>query len=358
VWTAQGIGYGYSTVAVADGLIYTTGNIGDDTVLTVLDLDGKVKWTAKNGPAYKRLYPGTRSTPTIDGGRLYHMNADGDVVCLDARTGKGVWSVNALRRFKGRNITWGLAESLLIDGQNVICTPGGEEIGLAALNKNTGRTVWTCTGTRDKPGYCSPIIVEHGGLRQIVTLLARSIVGVHAKTGKLLWQVKHVTYANENITTPVFSDGCIFVSTMGRNARLLRLHVRGQEASVEQLWRVQALDNQHGGVLLLDGYLYGCGITGRQQPWNCLEFKTGRRMYAEVGIGRGSMTYADGLVYALNHKRTVALVRATPQAFQIVSRFVIPKGGRGPTWAHPVICGGRLYLRHGDLLYCYDVKGK
>jgi len=358
LWTAKGIGHGFSTVAVAGGRIYTTGNLGAGTVITALDLDGKAVWTARNGPAYKRDYPGTRSTPTLDAGRLYHQNADGDVVCLDAKTGKSVWSLNVLKKFAGRNIRWGLAESLLIDGKNVICTPGGLDAGLVALNKDTGRTVWTCKGTRDKPGYCSPIVVEHKGLRQIVTMLARSIVGVHAGSGKRLWQEEHVTYADENITMPIFHDGCIFVATMGRNARLLRLTVRGQEASVAEVWRVRALDNQHGGALLLDGYLYGCGITRRSTPWNCLEFKTGRRMYAERGNGRASPTWADGLIYAISHKRAMALIHATPKALRIVSRFDIPEGGKGPTWAHPVVCGGRLYLRHADFLYCYNVKAK
>ncbi len=161
LWTAEGIGEGYSTVAVANGLIYTTGNISKDTVITALDIDGGLKWTVKNGPAYKRAKPGTRSTPTIDEGRVYHENADGDIVCLEAGTGKKIWSLNILERFDGRNINWALAESLLIDGGNVICTPGGETVGIVALDKKTGQTVWTCEGINDMPGYSSPIAFEY-----------------------------------------------------------------------------------------------------------------------------------------------------------------------------------------------------
>ncbi|MHC4749867.1 MAG: outer membrane protein assembly factor BamB family protein, partial [Planctomycetota bacterium] len=166
LWTAKGIGEGFSTVAIADRLIHTTGNIGKDTIITTLDLDGRLKWTTKNGPAYKREQPGARATPTIDNGRLYHENADGDVVCLDAQTGETIWSINILEKFNGRNTRWGLAEALLIDGNNVICTPGGVNAGIAALDKNTGQTVWICEEISDTPGYCSPIVFEYKGLRQ------------------------------------------------------------------------------------------------------------------------------------------------------------------------------------------------
>ena len=358
LWTAKGIGYGYSTVAIASGIIYTTGNIKRDTVITALGLDGKGRWTAKNGPAYLRSYPGTRTTPTLEGGRLYHKNAEGDVVCLDARTGKPVWSLNILRKFNGRNIMWGLAESLLIDRGNVICTPGGADVGIVALDKKTGETVWTCKGTIDKPGYCSPIVFEYKGLRQIVTLMARSIVGVNADTGKLLWRAPHIAYANENITTPIYHDGHVLVSTLTSGARLFKLTVEGDKASAKPVWQNRSLDNQHGGILLLDGHVYGCGLRARRTPWICLELKTGKRLHADRGIGRCSFTYADGLFYALNHTRTAALVRATPRAFKILSQFQVPRGGRGPTWAHPVVCGGRLYIRHADLLYCYDIQAK
>ena len=358
LWTTRGIGEGYSAVAVAGGLVYTTGNVGRDTVITALGLDGKVTWRVKNGPAYSREKPGTRSTPTIDAGRLYHMNSDGDLVCLDATSGKAIWSVNILTKFDGRNIRWGLAESLLIDGRNVICTPGGKEISLAALDKRTGQTVWVCKGAGDKPGYCSPIAFTHKGLRQIVTLMSGSVVGVHAQTGKLLWQVRQVTPFDENIASPIFHDGHVFASTRSTGSKLLKVIVEGPKASVKQVWHTRAMDNQHGGVLLLGGHLYGSCLTSRSGPWACLEFKTGKQTHRSDALGRASSTYADGMLYLLNHRRTVALVSPSPRASEIVSRFTIPKGGRGPTWAHPVVCGGRLYIRHGDYLYAYDIRAK
>lgn len=356
LWTAEDIGEGFSTVAVANGLIYTTGNIGKYTVITALDLDGRVRWTAKNGPAYKRDKPGTRGTPTIDDDRLYHENADGDIVCLEASTGNKIWFLNILERFDGRNTNWALAESLLIDGGNVICTPGGETVGMAALNKRTGQTVWICEGIHDKPGYSSPIVFEYKGIRQIVTLMAQSVVGVNADTGRLLWCVKHVTPFDEKINTPIFHDGCVFVCSRTTGSRLFRLNVDGERASIEEVWKSELLESQHGGVIRLDGYLYGASRSSSLGPWVCLDFKTGKRMYAVPGIGTGSLTYADGLIYALNHRSTVALVRPTLNDFQVISQFSIPKGGKGPTWAHPVVCSGRLYIRHGNFLHCYDVK--
>ncbi|MFP4057695.1 MAG: PQQ-binding-like beta-propeller repeat protein [Candidatus Brocadiia bacterium] len=358
VWTARGIGFGFSTVSIADGRITTTGNIRDHTVITAMDMDGKHLWQANNGPAYKRSHPGTRSTPTIDEGRLYHENADGDVVCLDAATGERRWGRNILEKFGGRNITWALAESLLVDGDRVVCTPGGEEISLAALDKATGETVWTCRGANDKPGYCSPIVFEHRGLRQIVTLMAKSVVGVHAQTGKLLWQVPHETPFDENITTPIFHDGHVFVSTRTTGSKLLRLEVEGQSCQAEVAWSTEAMDSQHEGVLLLDGYLYATCLTARPGPWVCLEWASGKRAWGERGIGRASITWAEGMIYAVNFKGVAALVRPSPRGFQAVSQFRIPEGGRGPVWAHPVVCGGRLYIRHADYLFCYDVRAR
>ena len=356
LWTAKGIGEGFSTVSLAGGLIYTTGNIDRSTVITALDPAGKVKWTFNNGPAYRRSHPGTRGTPTFDHGRLYHENADGDVACLEAKSGKRIWSLNILKAFRGRNISWALAESLLIDGNRVICTPGGPQAGMAALDKHTGKTVWICRQLGDKPGYCSPIIFEHGGIRQIATVMARSVVGVSATDGKLLWQVEHVTPFDENITTPIFHDGRIFVSTRTTGSRLLKLSVEDGKVTAKDVWRSRALDNQHGCMILVNDHVYGSCHGARPGPWVCLEFKTGRRTYGGSGIGRACCTYADGMLYLMNHGRTVALVRPSPDAFEMVSRFTLPRGGRGPSWAHPVICGGRLYLRHGDFLYCYDVK--
>jgi outer membrane protein assembly factor BamB len=189
-------------------------------------------------------------------------------------------------------------------------------------------------------------------------MMARSIIGVNAADGELLWQVRHITPYDENINMPIYSDGRIFVSTQVTGSRLLRLKVDGDRVSVNQMWDSEQLESQHGGVLLIGNYLYGACRFNSLGPWVCLDFRTGKRMYAERGIGTGSLTYADGMLYVLNHKGTVALVPAIQRAFEIASQFNIPSGDRGPTWAHPVVCNGRLYIRHGDFLYSYDIKSK
>jgi len=357
VWQADGLGHGFSAVAIAGGLIYTTGNLGEATVITALRLDGRRAWQTANGPACRHQNPGARSTPTVEGGRLYHLNADGDLVCLDARTGRRLWHVNILRTFGGRNITWGLAESVLVDGDRVVCTPGGKTISMVALEKTTGRTVWTCRGAEDKPGYASPIVFEYGGLRQIVTLMATSVVGVEAETGRLLWQVRHRTPFDENITMPIYHDGHVFVTSRTTGSRLLRLKVEGRNCSAQEVWASRALDVQHEAAVLVDGHVYGTALTA-PGPWVCLDWATGATCWTAPGIGRASVTWADGHIIAIDHGRTVALVEATPRGMRVVSRFQIPEGGRGPTWAHPVVCGGRLYIRHGDRLFCYDISAK
>ncbi len=356
LWRASGIGSGYSSVAVADGRIYTTGNIETETVITAVTLKGKTAWRTSNGPAYKRSHPGTRSTPTLDSGNLYHQNADGDLVCLKAETGRRIWHVNILEKFDGRNIRWGLSESVLIDGDKVIAMPGGKEIGLVALNKKTGETIWTCRGADAAPGYASPIVVDYKGLRQIVTFMASSLVGVNAENGRLLWKVRFPAKFDENIVIPLFHDGCIFATSRTSGSRLYRLKVDGGKCSVEEVWREGSFEIHHEGVLLLDRHLYGCSMSRRSGAWMCLEFATGKTCWTERGIGRASLTWADGRIYGVSHRGTVALVDPSPQSLRMVSSFDLPKGGRGPVWAHPVVCGGRLYLRHDDTLFCYNVS--
>jgi outer membrane protein assembly factor BamB len=360
-WQANGIGDGYATVTIAGGMVCTAGNIARETVITALDLSGKRLWQAKNGPAYERSHPGARGTPTVAGGKLYHLNGDGDVICLDARSGAKLWTLNMLQKFGGRNIQWGLAESLLVDGDRVICCPGGEQTAMVALDKDTGATVWTCAGAGDKPAYASPILVNHGGLRQIVTMTAASVIGVAADSGRLLWRYDHPAAYDVNASQPVYHDGHVAVfSTWGRGATLLKLSVKGDTCSAAKVWQTTELDNEHGGVVLVDGHLYGqADGNHKHRHWACLEWKTGRTMWSVDGLPcarSGAVTCADGLLYLLSDRGTVALFRPTPQAFTIVSQFDLPRQGKGPSWAHPVVCGGRLYVRHGDFLYAYEVR--
>jgi outer membrane protein assembly factor BamB len=361
IWQADGLGEGYATVAICAGKIYTAGNLGPDTVITALDLDGKTLWRGKNGPAYQRAQPGARATPTIDDGKLYHLNADGDVICLEAATGQKVWTRNILADFNGRNSQWALSESLLVDGNHVIACPGGTNVMMVACDKQTGQTVWTCTGVGDKPGYTSPLLITYGGLRQIVTLTSNNAIGVAANSGTLLWKYAHPAPYGVNASQPVYHDGHLALfGTWGRGATLLRLTVNGDRCTVAEVWRTPELDNEHGGSLRAGDYLYGqADGNHKRRHWACLDWQTGQTMYADDSLATersGTLTYADGLLYLLTDKGTVALQRPNPRRFEIVSQFDLPKQGQGPYWAHPVICDGRLYLRHDQHLYAYDVR--
>jgi len=275
---------------------------------------------------------------------------------LDAKTGENIWALNSLEQFGGEVPRWGLCESLLIDGDRVICCPGGEETAVVALDKLTGETVWKSPTAGDIAGYATPILVEHQGLRMIITMTAKAIIGVAADDGRLLWRFEHTTPYDENILLPIFHDGHVFVSTQVTGSLKLRIDVEGDKATVEEVWRSEDLDNQHGGVLLLNGFLYGSCAAKHKAQWVCLDWKTGEMMYADRGVGKGSLTYADGMLYCLGEKGTMGLVKPTPTGHEIVSQFKIPKGPEGPSWAHPVVCDGRLYIRHADRLYAFVLR--
>jgi outer membrane protein assembly factor BamB len=201
-----------------------------------------------------------------------------------------------------------------------------------------------------------PSLAEYGGLRMVLTMTAKALIGVNADTGDLLFRYPHKTAYDVNALMPIFHNGQIFISSgYGSGSELLKVQVDGDQAAVEKVWSSKDLDNHHGGVLLLDGYLYGSSFRGK---WVCLDWKTGETMYSESGVGKGSLTYAEGMLYTLSEKSRMGLVKATPEGHEVISEFRLPQGGEGPSWPHPVVCGGRLYIRHSDYLYVYDVRAK
>jgi len=366
IWEASGIGQGYSTVAIVGEKIFTTGAIDEHCVITALDGQGNKVWTRRNGKAWSpsRKYPGTRSTPTITGGLLYHLTGVGNLVCLKADSGEPVWSLNILEKFGGRNIMWGLAESPLVVGDRVICTPGGEEVSMVALDRMTGKIAWKCTGAKDKPGYASPILVEHQGLKLVVTAMSESIVGVRLSDGKLLWRYPHEVYADENITTPLFHDGFVIVSGCVRKGTTsLKLEVSGDECSVKRHWLSRTLDNKQGGIVLHEGRLYGYAGAQRANPWVCIDFASGETVFQSAPVKstykyrNGCLTYADGMFYLYADNGNMVLAKPTDGGFEPAGKLTIKDPGKRPTWAHPVVFGGRLYVRYGDKLGVYDVAG-
>jgi|GEM_PF-205704 len=355
LWTARGLGHGFSSVSIAGGIICTAGNIGDNTVVTALDMSGKELWRAVNGLAWRGSYPGSRSTPTIDGPRVYHQNPLGNIVCVDADTGKVTWEKDVLTAVRSKSTKWALAESLLIDGDRLISTPGGRETCMVALDKQTGEFIWKAPSVMELAGYSSPLLVEFDGLRIVVALTAKAIIGVGIEKGDLLWHVKHESYADENVLLPIHHDGEIFISTLQAGSVKWRIVKKDGKVGLEEVWRTKELDNHHGGVLLLDGYLYGTSLFKNRDKWVCVDWETGSKKYATKGVGKGSLTCADGMFYTLSIDRLMGLVKPSPEVFELVSAFEIPEGGEGKSWAHPVVCNGRLYVRHGEFLYVYNV---
>ena len=354
LWTAAGIGQGHSSVTVADGRIYTAGNLGKRTVVSALDLDGEVVWQAINGDAWTKNYAGTRGTPTVDGDCVYHENASGDLICLSTADGAQRWQKNILKEFRGQVPEWGLAESVLIDSDRVICCPGGRDASVAALDKHTGETVWTAADSGDNAGYGSPVLAECGGLRIVLTMTDKSLIGVDADAGELLFRHEHRTKYDVNATSPVYHDGKVLITSgYGAGTELLAIRVDGRTAAIERIWKSDELDNHFGGVVFLGGRVYGSTHNG---PWLCLDWTDGRQLSRHRGVGKGALTAAEGLLYTLGEKGEMAIVRPDAEEMHVAGRFRIPTAGEEPSWAYPVVCGSRLYIRHGEQVFAYDVR--
>lgn len=356
LWTAANLGAGYGSMAVSGDRIFVQGTrAGRSIVVTLNRADGKELWSKALGPSGDNdRGPGPRGTPTVDGERLYVLSENGDLVCLLARDGTSVWQRNILRDFNGRNIPWLISESPLVDGNQLIVTPGGRNAGMVALDKMTGKTIWTSTELSDQAGYASPVAADVQGVRTIMTLTAEAGVGVRASDGKLMWRYRPVANGTANITTPVFSDNKVFyTSAYGTGGALLGLRAEAGEVRAQEIYFTRDMENHHGQVVLVNGYLYGYN----NSILTCLEFATGKRVWRDRGVGKGAVTYADGHLYILSEDNVVGLVEATPAGYREKGRFEI-RDQRWPSWAIPVVSGGRLYIRNQGTLASYDVRMK
>lgn len=374
-WTAKGLGSGYASVSVASGLIFTTGNIGNTQSCVAINAsDGSVAWTRKLvGKAPEHGYPGSRTTPTVDGDNLYLVSSDGEIFCLHAKDGKIKWS-RSFGDWNGKMMSkWGYSESPLIDGDHVICTPGGNKGMVVALNKNDGSEIWACklpsydreTGVngkdlRDGAGYSSAVISNGGGVKQYVQLVGRGLIGIRASDGKLLWRYVRVSNGTANIPTAIVKDNLIFTSTgYNTGSALLELVAEGDGVAVkEKYWLPgRTFQNKHGGVTLVDGHLY-CGHGNGNGLPICADFYSGEVTWGPErakGKGEATLVYADGHLVVRRENGTVMLIKANPEKMEIVNSFT-PAFQQGKTWAHPVIANGILYLREQDKLMAYKLK--
>jgi len=362
VWTASGLGHGYSSVSVAGGRLFTAGMIEKETFVTALDRDGKVLWRRPNGESWQASkrqrwavpYAGSRGTPTVAGDTVFHLSELGRLTAFDARSGQERWRRNLLEAFEAKRPKYGFSESVLIREGRLFCCPGGQKGHAVALDKQNGKTLWAKTDIADPIGYSSFVVADIAGVEQLISLSAARVFAVRADTGQLLWEYGFANARNNNATDVVVHGGLVYASSgYGKGSVLLRPQRQADgRFTVAPVWSSDLLDNHHGGVVLVDGHLYGAGH--RARGWFCLELKSGDKRWQAPG--KGALTYADGHLYCLDEKGLMSLVRATPKKWDVVSSFTVPRGGEGAYWAHPVVCGGRLYVRHSDRLYAYQVR--
>ncbi len=357
VWKYSQCGKGYSGVAIAQGMIFTAGDFDDVEMLLALDMDGKLLWKQPNGAAWLRASPGSRTTPTYDDGTLYHMNPTGRLTAYEAQSGKPLWVVDLKSRFDARYGVWALAENVIVEDGKVLCMPGGPKGRVVALDKHTGETIWANTEIEHTAAYCSPAVVTYRGVRQLITLTQKSVVGVDVQTGKLLWSAPFVPRSPQNALTPVFHDGYVFVACgHGTGGALLKIDMESRGATT--VWFRKDLDNCHGGAILIDGKLFGCGCRQGGKSFYCVDFLTGQTRQLDKTLGKVGISCAGGMLYCLNHQGMMSLLAVTPEGFDVVSQFDLGKRPANSYLAHPVICGGRLYLRCHRQLFVYDVRAK
>jgi outer membrane protein assembly factor BamB len=369
VWSTTGLGQGFSSVAVADGRVLTMGDRRDGQYVIALDEStGRERWAHRVGNVHRDAYAGPRGTPTVDGERTYVLDTDGDLVCLDTATGREIWRRSLTRDYGARTPGWMFAESPLVDGDRVLISPGTRQAAIVALDKTTGRDIWrTATPVLgrqgvDGPEYSSIVISNGAGVKQYVRLLGRGVIGVRASDGQLLWSYNRVVNGTANIPTPVITGNLVFASTgYQAGAALLEL-APGSDSGVSARERYflegRTFQNHHGGMVFVNGYLYAGTGHNNGLPI-CIELVSGRVTWGgnfrNAGTGSAAVTAADGHIYYRYQNGVMLLVEATPDEYREKGSFEIP-GVRQPSWSHPVIAGGRMYLREQDRLHVYDVR--
>jgi outer membrane protein assembly factor BamB len=362
LWTYTEAGDGFAGMSIVGDVMYTMGAENGKEFAYALDLKSRKKlWNTEIDAKFSdNRGEGPRTTPTVDGDLVFTLGCKGQVTCLDRATGEKKWSVNMVKDFGGGVPGWGYSESPLVDGDQVIVSPGGKT-GMVALNKKTGEVIWKCTDLKDGAGHASAIVAEVDGVRQYVQTTSKGVAGVEAKTGRLLWYYPESNYRTAVIPTPIYKDGFVYATSgYGAGCDLIKLTKDGDKFKAEKVYANKNMVNHHGGVVLLDGYLYGFSDDGNQ--WVCQDFKTGKIIWSNKSLGKGCLTCADGHLYCYAEKDgTCVLIEASPKEWKECGRFKIPQETKiprmeGKIWTHPVVANGKLYLRDHDLIFCFDVK--
>ncbi len=366
LWKFQDAGGAYSGPSIVGDRLYSCGSDQDREFAFALDVKtGKKLWSSDFSKGYKHgRGDGPRGNPTVDGDHLYVLGGGGTVACLTTE-GKLVWA----KELKGKEIGgrmmsgWGYSESVLVDGDQVVCTPGGDKGTLAAFNKKTGELLWRSADVKDSASYSSIIIAEVNGVRQYIQMTGSGVVGVAPKDGKVLWHYTEGLYRTAVCTTPIYHDNHVFITRgYGVGCDMIKLTPNANGTfKAETVYSNKNMVNHHGGVILVGGNLYGYSDG---KGWVCQDFKTGEIKWSSKELGKGSLSCADGRLYCYSEDSgTIVLAAASPEGWKETGRFTIPEKsnlhkGQVRFWTHPVVSNGRLYIRDQDLLFCFDVKAK
>ena len=354
LWYYDGLGDGHSSVGIASDKVYVTGMLDGKGYLYVFDLNGKLLNRVMYGDEWTESYAGTRATPIVNNEKVYLMSGAGDLVCLDENTLNVIWKRNIFIDFNSENIQWGFNESPLIIEEKLIITPGGKEHNVVALNKYTGELIWSSSAKGDLSAYCSPLFIDDQEIPLIVTMTAEHIVGLDASTGKMLWAVENKNTNDIHANTPVYANNMILCASADKSCTMLQLSEGGSNAKTA--WEIPELDNLIGALVKIGDYIYGSSSGyNAARNWYCVDWATGEIIYRDRQLAMGVSIAADNMLYCYTDRGDMALVKPTPEKFEVISKFRITKG-TDQHWAHPVIFKGVLYVRHGDTLMAYTIK--
>lgn len=354
LWKFEGLGEGHTSAAVTSSGIYTSGMIDGKGFIFAFDMKGTLKWKKEYGREWTESHFGVRSTPLVINDKLYIMSAFGNLFCMKTSNGDIIWTVDTFKDYGGRNITWGVTENLLYDGDVLYCAPGGPEAAVIAVDRNTGKLKWKSKGKGEKSAYCSPLLITLPNRKLLVTMMETSIQGFDAASGQFLWSFDHSTRPNVSPNLPVFVNGLLYC-TSGYGLGGVMLKVAPDGSSVTEVWKNAFLDPKIGGVVVLNGRIYGGG--DRNRKLFCLDWNTGKEIYSLNQLAPCNIIANDGLLYIYSERGTVSLVEPGAGSFNIISTFTVPLG-EGTHWAHLVINNKKLYVRHGTALMVYDIAGK
>lgn len=353
LWHFDGMNDGYTSPVISKDKIYITGMTDGKGIIYVLDLNGKLLQQKEYGTEWTTSYGGTRSAVMIDSGKLYLISGVGDVFCMNEETLELLWKKNFEADFGGAPPRHGVHESPLIVGEKLFVTPGGKEHNVVALNKNTGELIWSCAAEGDVSSYCCPIYLDDQQVPQVVTMTGHHVIGIDIAKGEMLWSVPFTNRFYEHPNTPVYGDNMLLcTSSYGVGSIMIRLSDGGRKA--EEVWKSADLDSRTGHMVKIGGYAYGAGDY-KKGSWYCVDWVTGEQLYKDKTIATGAVIAADGMLYCYSEKGELALVKVTPDKFDMVSCFTVTLG-TGSHWAHPVIYKGVLYVRHGDTLMAYKIN--